>query len=147
MAPHRTPSPDRKRQLRGPIMVRDTGAADHNRSTTDRRLLDPHQSTDWLHTDIYNVSLPDTRYNLRTDDGADIFIRTSGASIEDGRYVLRGVFQTGHEDYRWLNYIITYGTLWIYPTPDYFRIQIDMWQVSYTLTRFLRLHLASPLFQ
>lgn len=89
-----------------------------------------HLGADWLHTDIFNVSLPDTRYNLRTDDGADIFIRTSGASIEDGRYVLRGVFQTGHEDYRWLNYIITYGTLWIYPTPDDFRIQIDMWQVS-----------------
>lgn len=90
-----------------------------------------HLGADWLHMDKFGVTLPDTRYNLLTDDGANIYIRTSGASLEDGRYVLRGVFQTGHEDYRWLNYIITYGTLYLYPTPDDFRIQIDMWQVSF----------------
>ena len=55
MAPHRTPSPDRKRKLRGPIMVRESAESNPNRSTTDRRLLDPQQATDWLHTDTWRV--------------------------------------------------------------------------------------------
>ncbi|WP_295625018.1 TIGR00730 family Rossman fold protein [uncultured Corynebacterium sp.] len=54
MAPHRTPSPDRKRELRGPMVVRDN-ATEPGRSTTDARLLHPQQSTDWLHTDTWRV--------------------------------------------------------------------------------------------
>lgn len=55
MAPHRTPSPDKKRKLRGPVMVRESGTATPERSTTDRRLLRPQPGTDWLHTDTWRV--------------------------------------------------------------------------------------------
>ena len=55
MAPHRTPSPEKKRKLRGPVMVRDSGDVTPERSTTDRRLLDPQPSNDWLHTDTWRV--------------------------------------------------------------------------------------------
>lgn len=85
---------------------------------------------DWLHTDTNNVSMPDARYILVTDDNANIYISTFGASLEDGRFAMRAAFQTSHPKYIWMNYIITYGTLWFYPNPDDFRIQIDMWQVS-----------------
>ncbi|KAL2850790.1 hypothetical protein BJX68DRAFT_72491 [Aspergillus pseudodeflectus] len=48
----------------------------------------------------------DTRYNLRTDDGADIFIQTSGPASPSGQLHLRLLFETGHEDYYWLNNIV-----------------------------------------
>ncbi|MDO5731903.1 TIGR00730 family Rossman fold protein [Corynebacterium sphenisci] len=55
MAPDRTPTPERRRRLRGPLMVRDDGAVDHGRSTTDQRLLDTQPDADWLHTDTWRV--------------------------------------------------------------------------------------------
>ena len=48
----------------------------------------------------------DTRYNLRTDDGADIFIQTSGPKAPSGNLHLRLMFETGHEDYYWLNSVL-----------------------------------------
>nr|WP_120491305.1 TIGR00730 family Rossman fold protein [Corynebacterium lactis] len=53
MKPVRTPSPSKQRALRGPIATRHEGHPEG--STTDRRLLDPNQNTDWLHTDTWRV--------------------------------------------------------------------------------------------
>lgn len=89
---------------------------------------------DWGVTDTTNTFFPDTRYSLRTDDGADIFIQTAGPTQEDGRTLLRGILQTGHPDYLWLNYVVANGIL-RRPTGDdagkY--VLIDMWQVSQNL--------------
>ncbi|CAI7627934.1 unnamed protein product [Penicillium manginii] len=41
-----------------------------------------------------NIFSADTRYNLRTNDGADIYIRTSGPKGPDGHLHLRIVFET-----------------------------------------------------
>jgi feruloyl esterase len=84
---------------------------------------------DWGVTDSRGVFFPDTRYNLRTDDGADIFIRTSGPSQPDGRIFLRATYETGHPDYEWLNYIVATGVL----EPSSTGVNIDMWQVSWRL--------------
>ncbi|CAI4213602.1 unnamed protein product [Parascedosporium putredinis] len=86
---------------------------------------------DWGVTDTYGVFFPDTRYSLRTDDGADIFIQTAGPTQEDGRTLLRAIYQTGHPDYIWLNHVVAIGIL-RRPTGEnkgkY--VEIDMWQVT-----------------
>lgn len=53
MKPIRTPSPERRRGLRGPIAVRTEDGPQP--STTDRRLLNRNPDTDWLHTDTWRV--------------------------------------------------------------------------------------------
>lgn len=86
---------------------------------------------DWGVTDTTGVFWPDTRYNLRTDDGADIYIQTEGPTQPDGRTLLRGVFQTGHPEYTWLNYVVAMGVLQR-PTEEYSSgkyVLIDMWHV------------------
>ena len=47
MKPVRTPSPAKRRALRGPIAIRQAG--EPQASTTDRRLLSHNPNTDWLH--------------------------------------------------------------------------------------------------
>lgn len=81
---------------------------------------------DWGLVDTTGVFSPDTRYSLRTDDGADIYIQTSGPAQPDGRTLLRGTFQTGHPDYKWLNYIVASGVLQG-GSGNY--VMIDMWHV------------------
>ncbi|PKS09325.1 hypothetical protein jhhlp_003939 [Lomentospora prolificans] len=86
---------------------------------------------DWGVTDTYGVFFPDTRYNLRTDDGADIYIQTAGPTQPDGRTLLRGIYQTGHPDYIWLNHIVAIGVLRRPTGEDKGKyVQIDMWQVT-----------------
>ncbi|GKT60203.1 cytochrome P450 [Colletotrichum tofieldiae] len=66
---------------------------------------------DWGLTDSKGVFHPDTRYNLRTDDGANIYIQTSGSKQSNGKIYLRQVFETGSEDYYWLNNVVSVGVL------------------------------------
>lgn len=95
---------------------------------------------DWGVTDSRGVFFPDTRYNLRTDDGADIFIRTSGPSQPDGRIFLRAMYETGHPDYEWLNYIVATGVL----EPSSTGVNIDMWQVSWRSSPILPCLIITP---
>ncbi|KAL2203686.1 hypothetical protein CC79DRAFT_1371725 [Sarocladium strictum] len=81
---------------------------------------------DWGVTDTKGVFFPDTRYNLRTDDGADIYIQTSGPSQSDGTIHLRGVFETGSEKYDWLNYVVAVGVL----KAGAGTVSIDMWALT-----------------
>ncbi|MCG7244311.1 TIGR00730 family Rossman fold protein [Corynebacterium sp. ACRPX] len=53
MKPVRTPSPAKRRALRGPIAIRQAG--EPQASTTDRRLLSHNPNTDWLHNDTWRV--------------------------------------------------------------------------------------------
>ncbi|KAL2820240.1 hypothetical protein BDW59DRAFT_164725 [Aspergillus cavernicola] len=73
----------------------------------------------------------DTRYNLRTHDGADIFVQTSGPASPSGNLHLRLVFETGHSEYYWLNNIVAIGSL----TPLEFSngssvLRIDAWNFA-----------------
>ncbi|KAH8763234.1 hypothetical protein F5883DRAFT_423234 [Diaporthe sp. PMI_573] len=61
---------------------------------------------DWGYNDLNGNFHPDTRYNMLTHDGANIFIQTSGPTQSDGRIVLRILFETGHPKYYWLNNIV-----------------------------------------
>ncbi|KAF4428823.1 hypothetical protein FACUT_9280 [Fusarium acutatum] len=83
---------------------------------------------DWGLTDTKGVFFPDTRYNLRTHDGVDIYIQTSGPTQPDGRTLLRGVFQAAHPDYEWLNYVLAVGVLQRPPAESKGKyVVIDMW--------------------
>ncbi|KAJ5352751.1 hypothetical protein N7541_003565 [Penicillium brevicompactum] len=67
---------------------------------------------DWGLTDPRtNIFSADTRYNLRTDDGADIFIQTAGPKAPDGHLHLRLIFETGSPKYYWLNNVLAIGVL------------------------------------
>jgi feruloyl esterase len=85
---------------------------------------------DWGVTDERKVFFPDTRYNLRTDDGVDIYIQTYGPTQPDLRTLLRGTFEVGKgTKYEWLNYVMATGVL--RRSEDFGNyVVIDMWQVS-----------------
>ncbi|KKY28168.1 putative scytalone dehydratase [Diplodia seriata] len=69
------------------------------------RILD--LGADWGTTDpATGIFTADTRYDLQTDDGADIFIQTSGPKQVDGTLHLRLVFETGAGRYYWLNNVV-----------------------------------------
>jgi len=62
---------------------------------------------DWGLTDPQTgIFAPDTRYQLQTDSGANIYVQTSGAMQPDKTVHLRLVFETGDKAYYWLNNII-----------------------------------------
>ena len=88
---------------------------------------------DWGITDPQTgIFSADTRYNLRTHDGANILLQTSGPAQPAGGLQLRVVFETGDRDYYWLNNVVAVGVL----SPaegggdDTFMLRIDVWHVS-----------------
>ncbi|KAL2264053.1 hypothetical protein VTK26DRAFT_2839 [Humicola hyalothermophila] len=81
---------------------------------------------DWGLVDKDGVFSADTRYQLQTDDGAHIFIRTSGPAQQDGRIHLRLQFETGHANYYWLNNIVAVGIL----RAGMGYVAIDAWQLE-----------------
>ncbi|KPI42703.1 uncharacterized protein AB675_1885 [Cyphellophora attinorum] len=84
---------------------------------------------DWGVTDDNKVFFPDTRYNLRTDDGVDIYIQTYGPTQPDGRTLLRGTFEVDMgTKYAWLNYVLAVGVL--QRSLDFGNyVVIDMWHM------------------
>ncbi|PVH80794.1 hypothetical protein DL98DRAFT_357430, partial [Cadophora sp. DSE1049] len=66
---------------------------------------------DWGVTDNFGVFNPDTRYGFKTDDGANIYLQTSGPQKQDGLLHLRLLFETGNANYTWLNEIVAVGVL------------------------------------
>jgi len=81
---------------------------------------------DWGLVDKDGLFSADTRYQLQTDDGANIFIRTSGPAQADGHLHLRIVFETGSATYYWLNNIVAVGIL----TSGDGYVLIDAWQLE-----------------
>ncbi|KAL2071501.1 hypothetical protein VTL71DRAFT_12736 [Oculimacula yallundae] len=80
---------------------------------------------DWGLTDSFGVFNPDTRYGLKTSDGANIFIQTSGPAKSDGIH-LRLLFETGHANYTWLNHIVAVGLLKAFNG----YVLIDVWEME-----------------
>ncbi|KAK8069779.1 hypothetical protein PG994_006395 [Apiospora phragmitis] len=81
---------------------------------------------DWGLTDQYGTFHPDTRYHFQTDDGANIFIRTSGPAQKDGTIHLHCLLETGHPDYYWVNNVVAVGIL---NGGDGY-VVIDVWQLT-----------------
>ncbi|KAI8630093.1 hypothetical protein F5Y19DRAFT_484013 [Xylariaceae sp. FL1651] len=81
---------------------------------------------DWGVTDNNGTFNADTRYNVRTDDGANIFLQTSGPTQADGHIHLRMIFETGSTKYGWLNNIVAVGIL----TAGNGYVHIDGWQLT-----------------
>ncbi|KAL1598628.1 hypothetical protein SLS60_007768 [Paraconiothyrium brasiliense] len=84
---------------------------------------------DWRLTDANGAIRPDARYNIRTDDGTDIFVQTVGLPPgPDGRTMLRGQFETATDGtYAWLNHVAAVGVLTRNGTHS---VTIDMWQAT-----------------
>lgn len=77
--------------------------------------------------------MADTRYNFQTDDGANIFLQTSGPAQPNGDLQLRALFETGDKDYYWLNNVVAVGTLKNLGDDEQkkgFWLRIDVWHVS-----------------
>ncbi|KAB8214651.1 hypothetical protein BDV33DRAFT_195907 [Aspergillus novoparasiticus] len=87
---------------------------------------------DWGLTDPQtNVFSADTRYNLRTHDGENIFIQTSGPKSPSGQLHLRLVFETGSEKYYWLNNVLAIGVLTnVEATAHTSLLRIDAWNFA-----------------
>ncbi|KAK4888678.1 hypothetical protein LTR27_012464 [Elasticomyces elasticus] len=87
---------------------------------------------DWGLTDPQTgIFSADTRYNFQTDDGANIFLQTSGPSQKDGSLHLRAIFETGDKDYYWLNNVVAVGVLnQVSSTNTSFLLRIDVWHIS-----------------
>ena len=71
--------------------------------------------------------------DLRTHDGANIFVQTTGPAQSNGDLHLRAIFETGDKKYYWMNNIMAVGVLsplstWANGTG--FALRIDMWHVS-----------------
>ncbi len=81
---------------------------------------------DWGLVDKDGLFSADTRYQLQTDDGANVFIRTAGPQQSDGFLHLRIVFETGSAKYYWLNNIVAVGVL----TSHDGYVLIDAWQLE-----------------
>lgn len=88
---------------------------------------------DWNYKDKDRVAVMDTRYLLKTDDGAHIAISslgrcvddietykaiTSGQFVDPSKYYFRQhiFFQTGAEKYKWLNGIIAFAVMGVSET-------------------------------
>nr|OQO28423.1 hypothetical protein B0A51_03097 [Rachicladosporium sp. CCFEE 5018] len=87
---------------------------------------------DWGLTDpSTGIFSADTRYNVQTDDGANIFLQTSGPAQPNGNLHLRLVFETGDLKYYWLNNIVAVGVLSaVSSTNTSFLLKIDAWHLS-----------------
>lgn len=87
---------------------------------------------DWGLTDPQTgLFSPDTRYNLQTDDGANVYVQSSGTLQPDATLHLRLLFETGDKNYYWLNNIVAVGVLQriaIYENGGY-TLRIDAWNV------------------
>ncbi|PVH98972.1 hypothetical protein DM02DRAFT_530093 [Periconia macrospinosa] len=83
---------------------------------------------DWRLTDAQGVIRPDARYNIRTNDGTNIYVRTEGYPLPDGRTMLSGKFETGSNGtYAWLNDVVGVGVLRRNGTTA---VIIEMWHVG-----------------
>lgn len=88
---------------------------------------------DWgLNDPQTGIFSADTRYNLRTHDGANIFLQTSGPGQPEGGLQLRVLFETGDKDYYWLNNVVGVGLLnrTEGEGEDSYVLKIDVWHVS-----------------
>ncbi|OJJ01839.1 hypothetical protein ASPVEDRAFT_83362 [Aspergillus versicolor CBS 583.65] len=64
---------------------------------------------EWGVTDPNGTFRADARYQLKTDDGANIYVQLNGPSKGEGHAQSRITLETGSEEYYWLNDIVAVG--------------------------------------
>ncbi|USW50106.1 hypothetical protein Slin15195_G034250 [Septoria linicola] len=96
---------------------------------------------DWGVTDPQTgIFSADTRYNLQTHDGANLWLQTSGSGVPGGGLHLRVLIETGDPKYYWLNNVVAVGVLQrVGETETGFTLRIDVWHMAgeYTNTTFV----------
>ncbi|KAJ5622423.1 hypothetical protein N7528_005655 [Penicillium herquei] len=97
---------------------------------------------DWGSTDPQTgIFSANTRYNLQTHDGANLFLQTSGPKQEDGNLHLKIDILTGDKRYYWLNNIVAFGILQNAGESDegISTLRIDAWHMTneYNSTTFV----------
>jgi len=90
---------------------------------------------DWGTVDVQTgIFSPDTRYNFKTNDGAEIWVRSTGSALtasptSDSH--LRLIYETGSRTYYWLNNIITIGILKVVSVGTTSSVlRIDTWHMT-----------------
>jgi len=71
-------------------------------------------NADWLAIDAQGVGTFDIRMTLRTDDGVPIYLAYRGRAdwsegLGKGPVLVGAEFESGHDDYRWLNGLHLFG--------------------------------------
>jgi hypothetical protein len=83
---------------------------------------------DWLLVDTRGNARPNTRYNIQADDGTYIYVQTEGPTLNDGRILLHGTFDTATTGTdAWMQDVVAVGVLNVNGTNE---VLIDMWQAS-----------------
>jgi hypothetical protein len=80
---------------------------------------------EWGVTDSHGTFRADARYQLRTDDGANIYVQVNGPSQGEGHAQSRIILETGNEDYYWLNDIVVVGVT----TLGHGWVAVDAWEL------------------
>ncbi|KAH8887156.1 hypothetical protein GQ53DRAFT_809194 [Thozetella sp. PMI_491] len=81
---------------------------------------------DWGITTPQGIYYPDIRTQIRTLDGANIYLQMTGWMQHDNTTYVRTVFQTGSPNYAWLNYVVAFGVLGGSSTG----FVVDIWQFT-----------------
>jgi len=71
-------------------------------------------NADWLAIDAQGVGTFDIRMTLRTDDGVPVYLAYKGRAdwsqgLGKGAVLVGAEFESGHDDYRWLNGLHLFG--------------------------------------
>ena len=71
---------------------------------------------DWGLTNAAGVFSPDVRVQIRTTDGANIVVTANGYIQTSGVAHVHVSFETGSQDYYWLNYVVGISILTYFPS-------------------------------
>ncbi|QYS99416.1 hypothetical protein H0G86_006553 [Trichoderma simmonsii] len=80
---------------------------------------------DWRTIDANGTFRADARYQLRTNDSADIFIHVTGLSQPNRQVLNRITFETGSDKYFWLKKIVAVGISTLGQTT----VAVDVWEM------------------
>lgn len=80
---------------------------------------------EWGVTDSNGTFRADARYQLKTDDGANIYVQVNGPSQGEGHSQSRIILETGSEEYYWLNDILAVGIT----TLGHGWVAVDAWEL------------------
>ena len=85
---------------------------------------------DWAQLDDRGTFSSNARTQLQTLDQANIYVEMQGKNSTDGLIQVQATFETGHEQYLWLNTILGVGYLSISNNvmkPGY---TVNLWQLA-----------------
>ncbi|KAL7796182.1 hypothetical protein V8C43DRAFT_20998 [Trichoderma afarasin] len=80
---------------------------------------------DWGTIDANGTFRADARYQLRTNDSADIFIHVTGPTQPNGQVLNHITFEAGSHKYFWLNNVVAVGISTLGQTT----VAVDVWEM------------------